>query len=131
MTVHKKTTGRKGFTLIELLVVIAIIAIVAAILFPVFAKARDKAMQTACLNNVKEIALAVQMYLGDYDHFYPLAYHQPSGGSLEDQPWTGLAPYVENNRALFRCPNDNNPRSAGLYACTYGFQVADWRGAYG
>ena len=76
MVLRKKTTG---FTLIELLVVIAIIAILAAILFPVFAKARDKARTTACLNNMKQLALAIQMYLGDWDDFFPLV---PTGGAI-------------------------------------------------
>jgi prepilin-type N-terminal cleavage/methylation domain-containing protein/prepilin-type processing-associated H-X9-DG protein len=62
---------RKGFTLIELLVVIAIIGILAAMLFPVFAKARESARRIQCLSNVKNIALAVQMYLGDWDKFWP------------------------------------------------------------
>ena len=60
-------THRKGFTLIELLVVIAIIAILAAILFPVFAKAREKARQTTCLSNQKQLNLAVLSYAQDYD----------------------------------------------------------------
>ena len=63
---------RKGFTLIELLVVIAIIGILAAMVFPVFARARESARKAVCLSNVKNIALAIQMYLGDYnDHFPP------------------------------------------------------------
>ena len=62
---------RKGFTLIELLVVIAIIAILAAILFPVFARAREKARQTQCLSNVKQTMLAVNMYAQDYDETLP------------------------------------------------------------
>jgi len=62
-------THKKGFTLIELLVVIAIIAILAAILFPVFARAREKAKQTTCLSNVKELGLAQLMYAQDYDGF--------------------------------------------------------------
>jgi len=64
----------KGFTLIELLVVIAIIAILAAILFPVFAKAREKARQTACLSNLKQIGLAFMMYAQDYDETLPVPY---------------------------------------------------------
>ncbi|MFH1910322.1 MAG: prepilin-type N-terminal cleavage/methylation domain-containing protein, partial [bacterium] len=62
---------KRGFTLIELLVVIAIIAILAAILFPVFAKAREKARQTSCLSNLKQIDLAVLQYAQDYDEMMP------------------------------------------------------------
>ena len=61
---------RRGFTLIELLVVIAIIAILAAILFPVFAQAREKARQTACLSNLKQVGTGLQMYSQDYDEAY-------------------------------------------------------------
>jgi prepilin-type N-terminal cleavage/methylation domain-containing protein len=64
-------TGERGFTLIELLVVIAIIAIIAAILFPVFARARDKARQTACLSNLKQIGQALYLYVQDYDDHLP------------------------------------------------------------
>jgi len=73
---------RPGFTLIELLVVIAIIAILAAILFPVFAQARDKARQASCLSNLKQIGMALMMYVGDYDQHYPNSTIEPraSGG---------------------------------------------------
>ena len=64
--------ARRGFTLIELLVVIAIIAILAAILFPVFAQAREKARQTACVSNMKQIGIGVTMYAQDYDEKMPL-----------------------------------------------------------
>src|ERR1041385_3748666 len=63
--------NKRGFTLIELLVVIAIIAILAAILFPVFAQAREKARQTSCLSNEKQLGLAVMQYLQDYDELLP------------------------------------------------------------
>ncbi len=62
---------RRGFTLIELLVVIAIIAILAAILFPVFARAREKARQASCLSNLKQLGLAMLMYVQDYDGVFP------------------------------------------------------------
>ena len=88
----------RGFTLIELLVVIAIIAILAAILFPVFARARAKARQTACLSNVKQISLALQMYAQDYDECYPVVNH------LTGYDWWGpLQTYVKNAQ-MFRCP---------------------------
>ena len=75
---------RKGFTLIELLVVIAIIAILAAILFPVFAKAREKARQTSCLSNVKQIALGMLMYAQDYDERLCAGYVYGIGGWIGD-----------------------------------------------
>jgi prepilin-type N-terminal cleavage/methylation domain len=75
-----------GFTLIELLVVIAIIAILAAILFPVFAQAREKARQTSCLSNLKQMGLAVLQYVQDYDETYPPnGYNVPSGESFPHQ----------------------------------------------
>ncbi len=73
--------NRGGFTLVELLVVIAIISIIAAILFPVFAKARSKARQTACLSNEKQLALAFQQYVSDYDEIYPSGTH-PNGAYI-------------------------------------------------
>jgi prepilin-type N-terminal cleavage/methylation domain-containing protein len=63
--------SRLGFTLIELLVVIAIIAILAAILFPVFSRARDKAQQAACISNLKQVGQAMGLYVDDYDETFP------------------------------------------------------------
>ncbi len=92
---------RKGFTLIELLVVIAIIAILAAILFPVFAKAREKARQSSCASNLKQIALAHLQYLQDYDERFLYGWHVYSCSST----WEGfLVPYVMNNQ-IFACPS--------------------------
>ena len=71
---------RRGFTLIELLVVIAIIAILAAILFPVFARAREKARQTSCLSNCKQLGLGVLMYAQDYDELLAMNYNDGTGG---------------------------------------------------
>ena len=78
---------RRGFTLIELLVVIAIIAILAAILFPVFAQAREKARSATCLSNNKQIGLAVAMYIQDYDSTYP---SQKGDGILSLPPRTRI-----------------------------------------
>ena len=88
---------RHGFTLIELLVVIAIIAILAAILFPVFARAREKARQTSCLSNVKQLMLAVQQYAQDYDELMPRHGNTPVWGAA-------LYPYA-NNTQIFNCPS--------------------------
>src|SRR5438105_1513752 len=74
-----KSRRRAAFTLIELLVVIAIIAILAAILFPVFAQARENARQTACLSNAKQLGLALQMYTQDYDEVVPNQWWTVSG----------------------------------------------------
>jgi len=105
-----------GFTLIELLVVIAIIAILAAILFPVFAQAREKARQISCLSNMRQIAVAVNMYVQDNDErlFF-------RGGSAKNvmrnntpnslnafRWWNLLMPYIKNND-LFACPSDSMP----------------------
>ncbi len=94
---------RHGFTLIELLVVIAIIAILAAILFPVFARAREKARANNCLSNVKQIALGMLMYANDYDETFPHASNPPATWTPY---WrTRIYPYVKNAQ-LFKCPSN-------------------------
>jgi len=89
-----KRRSPRGFTLIELLVVIAIIAILAAILFPVFAKAREKARQASCASNEKQMGLATNMYMTDYDNVYP----RNSIGSSLGIIWLPgvLDPYTKN-----------------------------------
>lgn len=94
--------NRKGFTLIELLVVIAIIAILAAILFPVFAQARESARQTSCTNNQKQIALAVLQYVQDYDETMPMSAYFTTQYMVAI--YDAVAPYIKNTD-IFVCPS--------------------------
>lgn len=110
--VGTRTKRVTAFTLIELLVVIAIIAILAAILFPVFAQAREKARQTSCLSNMKQIILAEMMYTGDYDEMLPRIRY---GAATSDQFWVlaiddVLRPYIKSD-GVWKCPSDSIPRS--------------------
>lgn len=104
------THKRNGFTLIELLVVIAIIAILAAILFPVFAQAREKARQTTCVSNLKQIGTALMMYVQDYDERYPIfSFANCLPGY--DAIWTNeILPYTKNTQ-IFVCPSIQPPYS--------------------
>jgi prepilin-type N-terminal cleavage/methylation domain-containing protein len=152
-----KTFERRGFTLIELLVVIAIIAILAAILFPVFAKARARAQQTTCISNMKQIGLAMVQYLSDSDDHYP-AWSPPGrtdfvsvedfkatyenslyfGGSVDILAASGenatislqLDPYIKS-RAVWACPADfglyNNPNEGWPGGSKTSLPFKDWR----
>ena len=99
---------RSGFTLIELLVVIAIIAILAAILFPVFAKVREKARQTSCTSNMKQLGLAFMQYSQDYDETNPcgvniVAPYTPTGAG-----WAGAVYSYVKSTGVYKCPDDAN-----------------------
>ena len=131
---------RRGFTLIELLVVIAIIAILAAILFPVFARAREKAKAASCMSNVKQLVLATLQYVQDYDERLPASY-QPSpagvvipetGGNYTYWYWL-LQPYIKNRQVLI-CPSW--PVYTLGYGWNYTYLTYNWGavaapGAYG
>ncbi|MFQ3611150.1 MAG: DUF1559 domain-containing protein [Fimbriimonadales bacterium] len=125
---------RRGFTLIELLVVIAIIAILAAILFPVFAQAREKARQTTCASNLKQIGLAIMQYVQDYDEFYPPS--QTGGGStgIIQRTWYTLVdPYVkaQHSERHWMDPNQrHHPGRGGIMSCP-SYPVQNQGGQYG
>jgi prepilin-type N-terminal cleavage/methylation domain-containing protein/prepilin-type processing-associated H-X9-DG protein len=116
---HRSQTG---FTLIELLVVIAIIAILAAILFPVFAQARDKARQATCLSNEKQIGTAAMMYVQDYDEYYPVRYGATPAPGARQMTWKDmLAPYLKNT-GVYKCPSNPAARNVdanGFYPAGY------------
>jgi prepilin-type N-terminal cleavage/methylation domain-containing protein/prepilin-type processing-associated H-X9-DG protein len=104
------TTKRRGFTLIELLVVIAIIAILAAILFPVFARARENARRTSCLSNQKQLGLGFLQYFQDYDERFPLLGKKLGADALAPSytSWVfTMQPYIKSTQ-LLRCPNDTS-----------------------
>jgi prepilin-type N-terminal cleavage/methylation domain-containing protein len=103
----KRKIMKKAFTLIELLVVIAIIAILAAILFPVFAQARDKARSASCLSNLKQWGIAAGMYTQDYDQMFvpPFHYGIPATVSPDIDWWDDLLQPYTKNRQIALCPS--------------------------
>ncbi|HZT43650.1 MAG TPA: prepilin-type N-terminal cleavage/methylation domain-containing protein [Chthonomonadaceae bacterium] len=141
---------RNGFTLIELLVVIAIIAILAAILFPVFAQAREKARQATCLSDEKQIGLGFMMYVQDYDETFPLLQYQLVVPTIDTTAaslrfWTDfIYPYVKNGTlttdaygtaswglgGIWTCPSFPDPTQSGTYGvhwrlCPDGWDIWD------
>ena len=136
---QKNRFGRKsGFTLIELLVVIAIIAILAAILFPVFARARENARRASCQSNLKQIGLAVMQYTQDYDEKYPLLTNNYSNAGMFrsgyfvnagfSETWADrLMPYAKSQQ-LFYCPSVSGGMPGGVSTVakdfsSYGFNI--------
>ena len=127
---------KRGFTLIELLVVIAIIAILAAILFPVFARAREKARQSSCLSNTKQLGMAVLTYAQDYDERLPwgaeISWNATAGQS--GLLGNALEPYVKNTQ-VFICPSvagySGTWRNIGARTASYGYNMVLSSGSSG
>jgi prepilin-type N-terminal cleavage/methylation domain-containing protein/prepilin-type processing-associated H-X9-DG protein len=129
-----KNKPGKGFTLIELLVTIAIIAILAAILFPVFARARENARRSSCMSNLKQIGLAVMQYTQDYDEHLPnrfnsfpvgYAYTLPNGGTTSSTAilwYMQIYPYIKNYQ-VYNCPSDSLHTYTGGYTSAIGYGI--------
>jgi prepilin-type N-terminal cleavage/methylation domain-containing protein/prepilin-type processing-associated H-X9-DG protein len=125
---HKSPYKKSGFTLIELLVVIAIIAILAAILFPVFAQAREKARQTQCASNLKQLGTATLMYVQDYDETYPLMGTTVAAKNHSLSEF--IFPYLNNNygwsgNSVWHCPDveaDDSYANDWWYSVAYNYE---------
>lgn len=131
----------RGFTLIELLVVIAIIAILAAILFPVFAQAREAARKTTCLNNLKQLGTGISLYMQDFDENFPQSQY---GIGATQTSWQAMInPYIKNDqlytnasgvqqawgtRGVFRCPSFPDQNQSSVYGVHYDLFADNWNG---
>ena len=126
-----QNSRRRAFTLIELLVVIAIIALLAAILFPVFARARENARRTSCMSNLKQMGLAAMQYVQDYDEFYPgnlvaTTEPAPDGASWQTGYWYWpqmLYPYHKSTQ-VFYCPSSRESSTTPPTTRNYGANTA-------
>jgi len=132
----KKTSilrQRNGFTLIELLVVIAIIAILASILFPVFARARENARRTSCMSNLKQIGIGIMLYTQDYDERFPM-YNRGTSAGTGTGGWVyNLQPYLKSEQ-IFQCPSESTGPTdvGGSYYSDYNYNLfLGWNGQYG
>ncbi|RYX86420.1 DUF1559 domain-containing protein [bacterium] len=125
--VSREYNTKPAFTLIELLVAIAIIAILAAILFPVFARARENARRASCISNLKQIGLGVMQYTQDYDE----TYHNSINTNYSIWWYQAYYPYIKSNQ-VFVCPSATNtsapdiPNNINTYELTYGINAATW-----
>jgi prepilin-type N-terminal cleavage/methylation domain-containing protein/prepilin-type processing-associated H-X9-DG protein len=121
--------GHDGFTLIELLVVIAIIAILAAILFPIFAKAKERARQTECVSNLNQMGKAMLMYIDDWDGvMMPVVGYVPYD---DKNGWTWRLRHYNDTLKIFRCPSDNHWFSYSMNADVHLKPVDSVKGPYG
>lgn len=126
LVMHLDVQRKRGFTLIELLVVIAIISILASILFPVFARARENARRAGCLSNLKQLGLAMMQYTQDFDEQLPVngrysATARPSQHSWDVAiaPYTGMKVELGSSPMIFRCPSDVSAENRRSYAMAY------------
>ncbi|MGI4791816.1 MAG: DUF1559 domain-containing protein [Janthinobacterium lividum] len=118
MILFSSSRSRRGFTLIELLVVIAIIAILAAILFPVFQKVRENARRAACQSNEKQLGLAFIQYSQDYDEKYPIGHHYDDTNTAtpyEGNGWAGMIYSYVKSTGVYTCPDDSTPSAISTF----------------
>ncbi len=127
MFITNQHRGKKGFTLIELLVVVAIIVLLAAILFPVFTMARDKARQSACSSNMKQLGLGILQYMQDYDGVYGGGYTTVMGVNHAKKVSAGLTPFLSTAKQSGPpSPNCAVADGANQASCAEG---VDYKGA--